>query len=67
MDTRFKLQHKAVAEFIIKPFPFCVQATSCDGSWVHRQHGHNEVIIALHLCVSIAIKEEEIVDIDVRP
>ena len=41
MDTQFKLQHKAVAEFKLSFFPFCVQATSCDGSWVQRQLGHN--------------------------
>ena len=53
----------------MKLFPFCVQATSCDGSWVHRHDvvTIKSVIIALQLCVSIAIMEEEIVDVDVRP
>ena len=41
MDTRFKLQHKAVAEFKLSFFLSVSKQLLCDGSWFHRQRGHN--------------------------
>ena len=58
----------------MKLFPFRVKATSCDGrqlgsqtTWSQlSQCNYTETIITPQPCVSIAVMEEEFVDIDVR-